>query len=53
MDFGVNKTLIEVIKEGAFGGIFFRNFYWYRKTWEEFDKVKNIDPKYYCSNYYQ
>ena len=21
-------------------------------SWKEFDKLKNIDPKYYCSNYY-
>ena len=27
MDFGANKTLIEVIEEGAFGGIYFRNIY--------------------------
>ena len=37
MDFGANKTLIEVIGEGAFGGIYFRNIYssingkWYEK----------------------
>ena len=22
------------------------------KTWKKFDELKNIDPKYYCSNYY-
>ena len=27
MDFGGNKTPIEVIKEGAFGGTYFRNIY--------------------------
>ena len=38
MDFGANKTSVEVIKEGAFGGTYFRDFYsgvngkWYRKT---------------------
>ena len=58
MDFGANQTLIEVIKEGAFGGTYFRDIYssangkWYRKTWKEFDELKNIDQKYYCSNYY-
>ena len=26
--------------------------YWYRKSWKEFDELKNIDQKYYCSNYY-
>ena len=57
MDFNI-KTAIEVIKEGAFGETYFRDIYssvngkWYRKTWKEFDELKNIDPKYYCSNYY-
>ena len=38
MDFGANRTPIEVIKEGAFGGIYFRNIYssvngkWYKKS---------------------
>ena len=56
MDFGANKTLVEVIKEGAFGGTYFRDIYsgvygkWYRKSWKEFDELKNIDQKYYCSN---
>ena len=27
MDFGVNKTSIEVIKEGEFGGTYFRDIY--------------------------
>ena len=58
MDFGVNKTSIEVIKEGAFGGTDFRDIYsgvngkWYKKSWEEFSSLKIIDPNYYCSNYY-
>ena len=58
MDFGANKTLIEVIKEGAFGGTYLKDIYfsvkgiWYRKSWKEFDKLKEIDQKYYCSNYY-
>ena len=36
MDFGVNKTPIEAIKEGAFGGTYFRDIYsnvnekWYK-----------------------
>ena len=46
MDFGVKKTPIKVIKEGAFRGK------WYKEAWKEFDDLKNIDPKYYCSNYY-
>ena len=58
MDFGANKTPTEIIKEGAFGGTFFRDIYsgingkWYRKSWKEFNGLKNIDQKYYCSNYY-
>ena len=27
MDFSPNKTPIEIIKEGAFGGTYFRNVY--------------------------
>ena len=58
MKFGANKMPIEIIKEGAFGGIYFRDIYsginWkaYRKSWREFDQLKNIDQKFYCSNYY-
>ena len=38
MDFGVNKTPIEIIREDAFGGTYFRDIYfsingkWYKKT---------------------
>ena len=38
MDFGSNKTPVEVIKEGAFGGTYFRDIYYddngkgYRKS---------------------
>ena len=58
MDFGANKTPIEVIKEGAFGGNYFRDIYcgvngqWHKKSWKVFDKLKDIDQKYYCSSYY-
>ena len=58
MDFDVNKTPVEVVKEGAFGGTYFRDIYsgingkWYKKSWKEFSSLKNIGPKYYCSNYY-
>ena len=48
MDFGINKTPTEVIKEGAFGGTYFRD----KKSWKEFDQLKNIDQNYYCSSYY-
>ena len=58
MDFGANKTPVEVIKEGTFGGIYFRDIYssvnekWYKKSWKKFDQLKDIDQKHYCSNYY-
>ena len=48
MDFGANKTLVEKIKD-IYSGI---NGKWYRKSWKEFDELKNIDQKCYCSNYY-
>ena len=28
MDFGTNKTPVEIIKEGAFGGTYFRYLFW-------------------------
>ena len=43
MDFGVNKTPAEIIKDGALGGTYFRgicsgvNGKWYRKSWKKFD----------------
>ena len=43
MDFGENRTPAKVTKEGAFGGIYFRdidssgNGKWYGKSWKEFD----------------
>ena len=58
MKFGANEILVEIIKEGKFGGPYFRDIYpgvnykWYRKSWKEFDELKNINQKYYCSNYY-
>ena len=57
-NFGTNKTPIEVIKKGAFGGSYFTDIYsgingkWYIKSWKEFDELKNINKKCYCSNYY-
>ena len=58
MNFGANKIPIEIIKEGAFGGTYFRGIYfvvnnqWYKKSWKEFDQLKDLDQKYYCSRYY-
>ena len=43
MDFGANITPVEIIKEDAYGGTYFRDIYssinskWYRKSWKEFD----------------
>ena len=51
MEFNPNKTPVEIIKEGAFGGTYFRDIYssvngtWYKKSWKEFDQLKNIDQK--------
>ena len=58
MDFSPNKTPIQIIKEGAFGGTYFRDIYsninkkWYKNSWKEFIHLKNIDPKFYASDYY-
>ena len=58
MDFGVIKTFVEVVKEGAFGGTYFRdissvNEKWYFFSWTELDQLKNIDQKYFFSGYYE
>ena len=58
MDFGANKTPIEVIQEGTFGGTYFRDIYpginekWNKMSWKEFDQLEDIDQKYYYSIYY-
>ena len=58
MDFGTNKSPEEVIKEGAFEGTYFRDIYssvndkWYKNSWKDFDFLKNVDKKYYASNFY-
>ena len=49
MDFDTNKTPIEIIKEGEFGGTYFRNIYsnvsdrWYKNSWKEFKELENIN----------
>ena len=41
-----------------FGSTYLRDIYsgiigkWYKKLWEEFDQLKYISKKYYCSDYY-
>ena len=58
MKFTPNKIPIEIIKKGAFGGTCFRNIHsdinkkWYKNSWKEFVHLKNIDSKFYASNYY-
>ena len=58
MNFGANKMSVEVIKEGAFGGTYFREIYsgvnekLYKESWKEFDQLKNINRKFYFSDYY-
>ena len=49
MNFGTNKTPVEIIKEGAFGETYIKDTYsgvydkWYSKSWEEFKELKSID----------
>ena len=58
MDFSPNRTPIEVIKEGTFGGTYFRDIYsginekWYKNSWKEFVNLKNIYATFYASDYY-
>ena len=57
MDFSPSKTPIEIIREGAFGDTYFRDIYsgingkWYKKSWKEFDQLKNIDQKFHYSDF--
>ena len=50
--------MIEVIRDGVFGGTYFRDIYsginrkWFKNSLKEFDQLKNIDVKYYASDYY-
>ena len=45
-----------MIREGTFGGTYFRDIYssvngkWCKKSWKKFGQ--NIDQKFYCSDYY-
>ena len=58
MEFNPNKTPIEIIKEDAFGGTYFRDIYsvinekWYKNSWKKFVQLNYIDAKYYASDYY-
>ena len=58
MIFSPNETRIEIIKEGTFGGTYFTDIYsginekWYKNSWKEFFHLKNVDAKFYASDYY-
>ena len=58
MNFSPSKTPIEIIKEGTFSGIYFRDIYsninekWYKNLWKEFVHLKNIDAKFCPSDYH-
>ena len=57
MNFSPNKTSVEVIQEGVFGGTYFRdicsriNEKWCKDWWKEFVQLKNIDAKFYALDY--
>ena len=46
MDFGTNKTPVEIIREGAFAGTYFRDIYssvndkFYKNSGKEFKELK-------------
>ena len=58
MNFGANKTPVKVIKKGTSRRTYFRDIYsgvnekWYRKSWKEFDQLRDLDQKYYYPGYY-
>ena len=58
MGFGKNQTPVEIIRAGAFGRTYFRDIYssvndkFYKNSGKEFKELKNIDKKYYSSDYY-
>ena len=58
MGFTSNITPLDVIKKGAFGGTYFRDIYsivtkkWFKNSWKEFEELRDIDKKYYCSDFY-
>ena len=55
MDFTPNP--VDMIEKGAFGGTYFRDIYsrvnnkWYKSSWKKFEKLMDIDKKYYCSGF--
>ena len=57
MEFNPNKTPVEIIKEGASVGTYFRDTYsgdngkWCSNSSKKFDELKNSYQKYYFSDY--
>ena len=58
MKFQPNISPKDVIKKGASGGTYFRDIYsnvnnkFYKNSCKEFKELKDIDKKYYCSDFY-
>ena len=60
MEFRPNISPADVllIKKGAFGVTYFRDTFscvndkFYKNNWKEFGELKNIDKKYYASDFY-
>ena len=56
--FQPQKKSNEVTRKGVFGGTYFRDIYSdingkrYKNSWKEFEQLKNIDAKFYASDYY-
>ena len=56
--FHPNIIPVDVIKKVAFCGTYFRDIYsnvnkkWYKNSWKEFEELKYIDKKYYCSDFH-
>ena len=57
-DIHPNISPVEIIKEGGFCGTYFREIYsgvndkFYEKSWKKFKELKDIDKKYYASDFY-
>ena len=58
MNFSPNKTPIEILREDAFVDTYFRVIYFgineksSKISWKKIVQLKNIDAKFYASNYY-
>ena len=58
MSFSPNKTPIEIIKEGTFGGTYFRDIYsgihekWFKNSWKKFNQLECIHVHFFAADYY-